>query len=98
MTADMPPTPPSTAAVGSPDAGQRLYTRLRQALTTDLPARVEAMTRGGDGPPPLARRRDIGREVLEDAVAAHSEAELVAGRDLADAATEARLVEQVLDE
>lgn len=95
MTASrIPPPPPPPMA----EAAQRLRTRLRHALTTDLPARVEAMTRPGAGPLPLARRREIGREVLADALAAHSEAELVAGRELADSGTEARLVEQVLDE
>ncbi|MEV6639668.1 ATPase, T2SS/T4P/T4SS family [Amycolatopsis sp. NPDC051371] len=89
----MPSTPPSTA-----DAAQRLRARLRHALTTELPARIEGVTRPGDGPLPLARRREIAREVLASALAAHSEAELVAGRELADSSTETRLVDQVLDE
>ncbi|MEV7042848.1 ATPase, T2SS/T4P/T4SS family [Amycolatopsis sp. NPDC051061] len=94
----MHPTPPSGAVAEPVDAAFRLHVRLRQALTLNLPARVEAVTRPGDGPLPLPRRREIAREVLADAVAAHSEAELVAGRELVDSGTEEPLIERVLDE
>ncbi|MFE0025490.1 CpaF family protein [Amycolatopsis sp. NPDC059021] len=94
---DYPAAPP--AAPGGPDdAEHRLRARLRQALTTDLPGQVEAATRTNDEPLPLARRREIGHEVLDTAVSAHSEAELLAGRALVDSAAEQRVVEQVLDE
>jgi pilus assembly protein CpaF len=87
-----------SGAPGEPDdPEQRLRTQLRQALTTDLPGRVEADTRTG-GSLSLARRREVGREVLDTAIAAHSEAELLAGRALVDSVTEQRIVEQVLDE
>lgn len=82
-------------ADGRDDAEQRLRTRLRQALTTDLPRRVEAEGASGSG---MQRRRELGREVLDAAVAAHSEAELLAGRTLVDSEAEERVVEQVLDE
>lgn len=97
MTASMRPTPPAAAAVEAEGAAQRLHARLRRALATELPGRVETET-GPAGALPLARRREIGREVIEGAVAAHSEAELVAGRELVDSGTEQGLVEQVLDE
>lgn len=78
-------------------AEQRLRTRLRTALTANLPARIEGETANG-APVSSARRREIGREVLEAEMVAHSEAELLAGRALPTAATEQGLVEQVLDE
>ncbi|GLY68750.1 CpaF family protein [Amycolatopsis taiwanensis] len=100
MTQTDHPTPAAgTATTGATGiAEQRLRARLRQALTTDLPGRVEAATPAGGGSVSLARRQEIGREVLDAAVSAHSEAELVAGRALADSTTEQRVVEQVLDE
>ncbi|MFD4252501.1 CpaF family protein [Amycolatopsis thermoflava] len=82
-------------ADGPDDAAQRLRARLRQALTTDLPDRVEADGASGSG---VQRRRELGREVLDAAIAAHSEAELLAGRVLVDSEAEERVVEQLLDE
>ncbi|GAA3850879.1 CpaF family protein [Amycolatopsis tucumanensis] len=80
------------------DAEQQLRARLRRVLTAELPERVEAAARAGEGPLSVARRRQIGREVLEDAIAAHTEAELLAGRVLLDRAVEQRVADQVLDE
>lgn len=89
---------PTTSPVdGRRDAEQRLRDGLRRALTTDLPAQVQAAA-GTGGPLSLARRREVARDVLGTAVAAHSEAELLAGNALVDSAVEQRIVEQVLDE
>jgi pilus assembly protein CpaF len=88
----------ATAPAAADGAERRLRIRLRETLTTDLPVRVEAATHTGGGALSLRRRRQLGREVLDAAVAAHTEAELLAGRALLDSAAEQRLVEQVLDE
>lgn len=98
MTQTDPPAPPASAANGPNEAEQRLRTRLRQSLSADLPGRAEASSSPSGGTLSLARRREIGREILDTAIAAHSEAELLAGRALVDSTTEQRLVEQVLDE
>ena len=74
----------------------RLRERLRQALATDLPGKVEAIGQGA--PMSLERRRQIGREVLDAAITAHTEAELLASRGLLDTAAEQRIADQVLDE
>ena len=84
---------PASATV---DAETRLRDRLRRTLTTDLPAHVEI---AGDAEGlTRERRRELGRELLQTACAAHSEAELEAGRALLDPAAETRIAESVLDE
>ncbi|WP_020499958.1 CpaF family protein [Sciscionella marina] len=72
--------------------------RLRHALTTQLPARVEQAGGTESGPVSRERRRAIGREITDAAIAAHTEAELLAGRRLLDSETEALVQESVLDE
>lgn len=93
----------TAAPAGEPgEPRHRLRAHLREALATEMPDRVEAAGEGataGGGPMlPNSRRRHIGREIVEIALAAHSEAELLAGRALLDSATESAVVEQVLDE
>ncbi|UJW32629.1 Flp pilus assembly complex ATPase component TadA [Saccharothrix sp. AJ9571] len=75
-------------------ASQRLRARLREAIATELPRRVDAAGSSLS----LVQRRDTGREVLEEALDAHTAAELLAGRTLLDAVVEQQLVEQTLDE
>lgn len=96
----MTTTDPASADSATADeaAGQRLRARLRHAIATTLPTRVEAVPQGDDGPLPVAHRRTIAREVLDETIAAHAEAELLAGRRLLDSATEQHLAEQLLDE
>jgi Flp pilus assembly CpaF family ATPase len=85
-----------SAASATGDAETRLRDRLRRTLTTDLPAHVE--TTGGAEALTHERRRELGRELLQTACAAHSEAELEAGSALLDPAAEVRIAESVLDE
>ena len=89
---------PVDSAAADEAAVQRLRARLRHAIATTLPTRVEAVPQGDDGPLPVAQRRTIAREVLDETIAAHAEAELLAGRRLLDSATEQHLAEQLLDE
>jgi Flp pilus assembly CpaF family ATPase len=81
---------PDPAADSGPEARLREY--LRHILADELPSHATAE------PMTSARRRELAREVLRSAGAAHSEAELQAGRLLAAPDTEAQVVEAVLDE
>lgn len=83
---------PDPAADSGPEARLREY--LRHTLADELPSRAGAGTEPMTG----TRRRELAREVLRSAGAAHSEAELQAGRLLVSPDTEAQLVEAVLDE
>jgi pilus assembly protein CpaF len=83
---------PASAVAASPEA--RLREAFRHALATKLPARAEAE------PSPVTgeRRRELAEEILQAAGAAHSEAELQAGRVLVPPDVEGRIAEAVLDE
>ncbi|MGW3960128.1 CpaF family protein [Amycolatopsis sp. NPDC005003] len=83
-----------TPSVSAPTPEGRLRDAFRQALATELPARAVAETSPVTG----ERRRELAREVLRSAGAAHSEAELEAGRVLLPPDVEARVAEAVLDE
>ncbi|WP_284747693.1 CpaF family protein [Amycolatopsis sp. RTGN1] len=72
----------------------RLRAHLRHALATELPGRAEEDSSPDTG----ERRRELAQDVLRAASAAHSEAELEAGRVLLPAEVEARVAEAVLDE
>ncbi|WP_439381575.1 CpaF family protein [Amycolatopsis lexingtonensis] len=82
---------PDPAAGSGPEA--RLREFLRRTLADELPSRADAAT-----PMTAAHRRELAHEVLCGACAAHSEAELQAGRILLSPDAEALLVESVLDE
>lgn len=97
------------AAVPTPHAGERddaitgeAVGRLRQAartaLTEQLPARVQALERRSGGRVSVEARRELGRVLLDEAVRAHSEQELMAGRALVGADRERHVVAGVLDE
>jgi pilus assembly protein CpaF len=83
---------PDPAADSGPEGRLRKF--LRRTLADELPSRVGAATE----PMTAAQRREWARDVLRAAVAAHSEAELQAGRVLLAPDAEALLVEAVLDE
>ncbi|MEU8632723.1 ATPase, T2SS/T4P/T4SS family [Amycolatopsis sp. NPDC048633] len=81
---------PDPAADSGPEARLREY--LRHTLADELPSHAAAE------PMTSAHRREVARELLHSAGAAHSEAELQAGRLLVSPDTEAQLIEAVLDE
>jgi Flp pilus assembly CpaF family ATPase len=83
---------PESAADSGPEARVREF--LRHTLADDLPSRAGAAAE----PMTSVRRREWARELLRSAVAAHSEAELQAGRVLLCPDAEALVVETVLDE
>ncbi|RSM37857.1 CpaF family protein [Amycolatopsis balhimycina DSM 5908] len=76
----------------SPDA--RLRAVFHHALATELPHRAEAE----NTPMTAERRRELAQELLRSAGAAHSEAELQAGRVLLPPEAERRIAEAVLAE
>ncbi|RSD16322.1 CpaF family protein [Amycolatopsis eburnea] len=82
---------PDHHTVSSPEARLRQF--LRRTLADDLPTRADAATSTT-----AAQRREVARELLRGAGAAHSEAELQAGRVLLSPDAEAHVVEAVLDE
>jgi pilus assembly protein CpaF len=76
----------------------RLRQRLRDAVAGCLPDRVEAAHHATHQPVVPAAQRALAQEILDQAVRAHSEAELRANRTLPDPATEQQVVVEVLDE
>ncbi|WP_206792094.1 CpaF family protein [Amycolatopsis sp. MtRt-6] len=72
----------------------RLRAVFHHALATELPHRAEVEST----PMTAERRRELARELLRSAGAAHSEAELQAGRVLLPPGEERRVAEAVLDE
>ncbi len=82
----------TAASVPTPET--RLRGAFHHALATELPKRAEAEST----PMTAERRRKLAQEVLRSAGAAHSEAELEAGRLLLPPDVEARVAETVLDE
>ncbi|MEV6445138.1 ATPase, T2SS/T4P/T4SS family [Amycolatopsis sp. NPDC051716] len=80
------------SSAASPEA--RLRAVLHHALATELPNRAEAES----APVTVESRRELARELLRSAGAAHSEAELQAGRVLLPPDVEGRIAEAVLDE
>jgi pilus assembly protein CpaF len=81
-----------SASASTPEA--RLRSAFHQALASELPKRAEAEST----PMGAERRRELAEEVLRAAGAAHSEAELEAGRVLLPPDVEARVAGAVLDE
>ncbi|MGW5721928.1 CpaF family protein [Amycolatopsis sp. NPDC003865] len=82
---------PDRHADSGPEA--RLREFLRRTLADELPSRADAATSMT-----AAQRRELARGLLRGAGAAHSEAELQAGRVLLSPDAEAQVVEAVLDE
>lgn len=76
----------------------RLRERLRTALGTQLPARVDADHPSAGQPIGTERRRQIARKIVDEAVAAHVEAELMANRVLPSREVEQQVIAEVLDE
>jgi Flp pilus assembly CpaF family ATPase len=97
---------PATSVVGpgagrdeaDPGAVDRLRLRLRDALGTQLPQRVEQVQRRTGAPVARTGRRELARVVLDETVAAHSEAELMANHPLVAKDLEQRVIAEVINE
>lgn len=90
--------PAATSDGTAEGAPARLREHLRRALGTQLPIRVDAEQSGQSEPVALARRQEIAREIVTDAVAHHVEAELMANRTLPSRELEQQVTTEVLDE
>ncbi|MEV6603500.1 ATPase, T2SS/T4P/T4SS family [Kutzneria sp. NPDC051319] len=104
------PPPPGYAAVPAPHAdgapepvdlsatAGRLRQHLRDTLGTELPQRVEAQQRRTGAPVSREARRQLAQEILNDAVAVHTERELDADRPLVDGPVEQQVIREVINE
>ncbi|GAB3445387.1 CpaF family protein [Actinophytocola sediminis] len=79
-------------------ASDRLRTHLRQELARQLPTEVDAAQHVGEHPVSPARREELARRILNDAVRVHSERELRENRLLLAPDVEQRVVVEVLNE
>ena len=80
------------------EAVRRLRQHLRDTLGTELPQRVDAQQRRTGSAVTKDARRELARAVLDDAVRAHSENELMANRSLVGRDVEQRVITEVINE
>ena len=92
------PAPSSPEPGQAPEAAGRLRQHLRDTLGTELPLRVNAQQRRTGAPVTREARRELARAILEDAVAAHSENELMDNRSLVGRDVEQRVITEVINE
>ncbi|GAB3454498.1 CpaF family protein [Actinophytocola sediminis] len=88
----------TTAQHRPTSASDRLRTHLRQELARQLPTEVDAARHAGEPPVSSARREELARRILNDAVRVHSERELRENRLLLAPDVEQRVVVEVLNE
>ncbi|HEX9335981.1 MAG TPA: ATPase, T2SS/T4P/T4SS family [Pseudonocardiaceae bacterium] len=81
-----------------PQAAERLRQRLREVVGAQLPGRVEELHRRTGTPVTRDGRRELARVVLDEAVAAHSETELMANHSLVAKDVERRVIAEVINE
>lgn len=93
-----PPPQPGRHATHDQTDAERLRRRLRDEIARKLPGRVEEAQRAADQPVVPATQRTLAQDIIDLAVRRHSEDELLANRRLLDAATEQRIVDEVLNE
>lgn len=92
------------ATQGAADPGQtaeavgRLRQHLRDTLGTELPQRVDDQQRRTGSAVSKEARRELARQVLDDAVREHSENELMANRALVGRDVEQRVITEVINE
>ncbi|MFD8494980.1 CpaF family protein [Amycolatopsis sp. NPDC059657] len=79
-------------------AQERLRQHLRDALATELPKRVEAQQRRTGATVTRESRHTLARMILDDAVAVHSERELMDNRALVGRDLEQRVIGEVVNE
>ncbi|SDJ01953.1 Pilus assembly protein, ATPase of CpaF family [Actinokineospora alba] len=93
---------PAPSGSGEPprnsEAVGRLRQHLRDTLGAELPQRVEAQERRTGAAVTREARRELARVILDGAVAAHSEAELMNDRPLVGRDIEQRVITEVVNE
>jgi Flp pilus assembly CpaF family ATPase len=80
------------------EAVGRLRQHLRDTLGTELPQRVDDQQRRTGTAVTKEARRELARQVLDDAVREHSENELMANRALVGRDVEQRVITEVINE
>lgn len=80
------------------EATTRLRQHLRDTLAVELPQRVDAQQRRTGTPVTREARRELARGILDEAVRAHSENELMANRPLVGRDVEQRVITEVINE
>jgi pilus assembly protein CpaF len=80
------------------EAVERLRRHLRDTLAVQLPHRVEAQQRRTGVTVSGDDRRELAREILDEAIRAHSETELMADRGLLGREVEMRVIGEVVNE
>ncbi|TCO62920.1 hypothetical protein [Actinocrispum wychmicini] len=92
------PTPGGVEPVTATETVGRLRQHLRDTLGTELPLRVDAQQRRTGAPVAREARRELARAILDEAVAAHSENELMDNRSLVGREVELRVIAEVINE
>ncbi|ONI71148.1 type II secretion system protein E [Actinosynnema sp. ALI-1.44] len=80
------------------EAVGRLRQHLRDTLGTELPQRVDAQQRRTGSAVTREARRELARAILDEAIAAHSENELMDNRALVGRDVEQRVITEVINE
>jgi len=89
---------PSWPDTDSGTPADRLRSRLRRDLARELPGRVEEVQQTNDEPVVPAARRELARQILDQAIRQHSEEELLANRTLLGPDSEQQVAVEVLRE
>lgn len=84
--------------VQNSEALGRLRQHLRDTLATELPQQVDAQQRRTGAAVTREGRREVARVILDEAIRAHSENELMADRSLVDRDVEQRAITEVINE
>jgi pilus assembly protein CpaF len=92
------PAPNGTDPAQASEAVGRLRQHLRDTLGTELPLRVDAQQRRTGAPVAREARRELARVILDEAVRAHSENELMDNRSLVGRDVEQRVITEVINE
>jgi pilus assembly protein CpaF len=95
---DWQSAPGGAEPVNATDAVGRLRQHLRDTLGTELPLRVDAQQRRTGAPVAREARRELAWVILDEAVAAHSESELLDNRSLVGRDVEQRVITEVINE
>jgi pilus assembly protein CpaF len=93
-----PQAPSEAEPAQASEAVGRLLQHMRDTLGTELPQRVDAQQRRTSAPVTREARRELARAILDDAVAAHSENELMDNRSLVGRDVEQRVITEVINE
>ena len=87
-----------TESAQAVEAVERLRRYLRDTLSTELPPRVDAQQHRTGAPVAKHAQRELARTILNDAILAHSENQLMDNRPLVGRDAEQRVINDVVNE